>query len=677
MDQRGLARPVDSPTTPNASGGDGSDIGAYEVQAESLPGCNTINSVVNNNNDSGAGSLRDVIANVCNGSTITFADNVRGAINLTSRELGINKSLTITGPGANLLTVQRSPAAGTADFRIFNIASGSAAISGLTIANGNVPGGLDSGGGILNNGVMTLTSVFVTGNSAAFQGGGISNGTGTLNLINSAISNNSANNGGGISAGTLNCVNSTISANTARTGNGGGITVGTASLINTTVANNSAAGSGGGIFNNGNNGASVRARNTLVALNRAASGRDVSGALTSDDFNLIGNGSGATITPARFADQIGSDASPVDPRIGFLQDNGGPTPTYELLAGSPAIDQGHSSGSATDQRGLTRPVDRSDIANAPGGDGADIGAFELQAPAPTPTPTPTALPTATPTPTPTATPTPTPTPPVASQLLNLSTRKQVGNGANVLIGGFIVTGSDDKRVLVRGLGPSLPVNGAVADPTLELHQADTTLLAANNNWRDTQEPEINATGIPPRNELEAAIVFSLAAKPAGNGGAGYTAILAGSGGDTGIGLLEIYDLTTGANSRLANISTRGFVGTGDDLLIGGFIPGPSDRAPINVLVRGLGPSLSGQGVSGALQDPLLELHDGNGVTIALNDSWKRDQQAAIEATGIPPTDERECAIVMTLAPSNSGYTAVVRGANNTTGVALVEVYGLQ
>ena len=285
------------------------------------------------------------------------------------------------------------------------------------------------------------------------------------------------------------------------------------------------------------------------------------------------------------------------------------------------------------------------------------------------------IPLATPSPTPTATSTPTPTP--ASQLLNLSTRKQVGSGANVLIGGFIVIGTDDKKVLVRGLGPSLPVNGALVDPTLELHQADTALLAADNNWRDTQEPEINATGIPPSNEAEAAIVFSLPAKPAGNGGAGYTAILAGSGGNTGIGLLEIYDLATATNSRLANISTRGFVGTSDDVLIGGFIPGPSDRAPINVLVRGLGPSLGGQGVNGALQDPLLELHDGEGNTLAINDSWKSDQQGAIEATGIPPTDDSESAIVMTLAPSNSGYTAVVRGANSSTGVALVEVYGLQ
>ncbi len=281
-DQRGMARPVDSPTIPNASGGDGSDIGAYEVQPDSLPGCNTLNTPVSNNHDSGTGSLRAIIANVCNGSTITFADNVRGAINLTSGELAISKSLTINGPGANLLSVQRSAAAGTPSFRVFNIASGvNAGISGLTIANGNLPGALDFGGGILNDGLLTLSSVDVTGNSAGI-GGGISNGNGTLNLTNSTLSNNSANSGGGVAGGTLNSINSTISGNMARTGNGGGLTVGTVSLINTTIAHNSAAaGSGGGVFNNGNNGATVYARNSIIALNTAASAPDVSGALTS------------------------------------------------------------------------------------------------------------------------------------------------------------------------------------------------------------------------------------------------------------------------------------------------------------------------------------------------------------------------------------------------------------
>jgi hypothetical protein len=263
-----------------------------------------------------------------------------------------------------------------------------------------------------------------------------------------------------------------------------------------------------------------------------------------------------------------------------------------------------------------------------------------------------------------------------SQLLNISTRKPVGAGDNVLISGFIVTGTENKKVLLRGLGPSLPVGGALADPTLELHDAMHT-LASNDNWKDQQAADITATGIPPSNDLESAIVATLPAIPAAQGGAGYTGVLAGKNGSAGIGLLEIYDLATDANSKLANISTRGFVGTGDDVLIGGFIPGPSGRTSCKVLIRGLGPSLAAHNVSGVLADPVLELHNADGSTIIANDNWKdAPNTAEILATGIPPTDDREAAIVITLAPSNSGYTALVRGANSTTGVALVELYDL-
>lgn len=168
----------------------------------------------------------------------------------------------------------------------------------------------------------------------------------------------------------------------------------------------------------------------------------------------------------------------------------------------------------------------------------------------------------------------------------------------------------------------------------------------------------------------------MAAKPASEGGAGYTGVLAGQGGTTGIGLLEIYDLDTAANSKLANISTRGFVGTSDDLLIGGFIPSPSDRAPIRMLLRALGPSLTAQGVAGALQDPVLELHNADGTTIVTNDNWHDASNAHEIASILPPSDDRESAILTTVAPANSGYTAIVRDATNSVGVALVEVYAL-
>lgn len=269
-------------------------------------------------------------------------------------------------------------------------------------------------------------------------------------------------------------------------------------------------------------------------------------------------------------------------------------------------------------------------------------------------------------------------PPPTGQLLNISTRMEVLQGDEVLIGGFIVTGSDPKKVIVRGIGPSLSVNGPLADPTLELHQGNTT-LATNDNWKindqtgQSQEAEIQATTIPPKSDLESAIVATL------NPGS-YTAVLAGKNGETGIGLVEVYDLAQGANSRLANISSRGFVDAGDNVMIGGLIAGGPSGGSTRVLVRALGPSLTNSGVAGALGDPTLELHDGNGTTIASNDNWKTrpdgsSQQTEIEGTGIPPSNDLESALVRVLSPGN--YTAVVRGVNSSTGIGLVEAYNLQ
>jgi uncharacterized delta-60 repeat protein len=255
-------------------------------------------------------------------------------------------------------------------------------------------------------------------------------------------------------------------------------------------------------------------------------------------------------------------------------------------------------------------------------------------------------------------------PPLAARLANISTRLSVETGENVLIGGFIVTGTQPKKVLIRGLGPSLPVGGALADPILELYSGKT-LLETNGNWMDSPEKQaIIATTIPPKNNLESAIVRTLAA----NNGA-YTAIVRGAGIGTGVGQVEVYDLDQKADSELANISTRGLVQTGENVMIGGFIVLNGNQ---KVIVRAIGPSLP---VSGALQDPVLELHNSNGAVLQSNDNWKTGgQQAEIIATAVPPTDDRESAIVRTLAPGN--YTGVVRGLNNTTGVALVEVFAL-
>lgn len=641
-DQRGFVRVVDSPTIANASGGDGSDIGAFEVQPDALPGCNLVNTIVNNSNDSGAGSLRDVMASVCGGSKITFASDVLGAINLTSAELVINKGLTINGPGANLLSVQRSSAAGTTEFRIFNITGPySVVISGLTIANGKISG---PGGAILNNqgGALTIADSAITGNSTLGvlnSGGGIQNaGTspGTLTVINSTLSGNSVSSGGGgaISGGTTTIINSTISGNSAP--NGAGVTAGTISFVNSTVTGNTATGNGGGVFNNGFDGATVSARNTIIALNTAGDSPDIYGAFTSEGFNLIGNASGATITPPQFSDQIGVSAAQLN--LGPLQDNGGPTLTHALLSGSFAIDKGESSGSTTDQRGYSRPVDEAGIPDAAGGDGSDIGAVEVQPPA---------------------------------TLGNISTRLRVQGGDNVLIGGMIATGTADKKVIIRAIGPTLLDFGlpdALQNPTLELFKGDT-LVASNDDWRNSdQEGEIASSGLAPGKDAEAAIIATLT--PNQN----YTAIVRGKDGATGIGVVEVYDLDPAAASKLGNISTRGFVDLDDNVMIAGVIVSPPGGSSTEILVRALGPTLTDFGVPGILADPTLDLVNENGVVTRSNDNWKDGQRDEIEATGLAPGHDEEAALIHTAAPG--AYTAIVRGSGRTTGVALVEVYAL-
>jgi hypothetical protein len=255
--------------------------------------------------------------------------------------------------------------------------------------------------------------------------------------------------------------------------------------------------------------------------------------------------------------------------------------------------------------------------------------------------------------------------PVAVQLGNISTRLSVGTGDNVLIGGFIVTGTESKKVMIRAIGPSLPLAGTLTDPTLELHGA-TGLIASNDNWRDSPDKQaIIETGIPPARDGESAILRTL--EPGA-----YTAIVRGVNNGTGIALVEAYDLDRTVNSKLANISTRGFVQSGDNVMIGGLII--VGNAQATVLVRAIGPELTDQRIANALEDTTLDLHDKDGAMIASNDDWKESQQSQIEATGVPPIDDRESAILMTLEPGN--YTAIVRGKNDSTGVALVEVYNV-
>ncbi len=300
----------------------------------------------------------------------------------------------------------------------------------------------------------------------------------------------------------------------------------------------------------------------------------------------------------------------------------------------------------------------------PSADDTNGAQFLYNAPpaSPTPTPTPTPAPTATP---PSATPTPTP----ASRLVNVSTRMQVGTGDSVLIGGFIVGGSGSKEIILRAIGPSLTqsgVAGALADPTLELRNSSGALVGANDNWRGgSQAAFIQSSGIAPTNDRESALYAKL---PAGR----YTAIVRGVNNQTGVGLIEAYELKASA-AQFVNISTRGPVGTGDNALIGGFIL--QGGGAKKVLVRALGPSLGKSGLSGVLANPTLELRNGNGQLLSSNDDWSNSSQAsAISATGIPPSDPRESAILASLAPGH--YTAIVRGVGDTTGIGLVELFDL-
>jgi sugar lactone lactonase YvrE len=258
--------------------------------------------------------------------------------------------------------------------------------------------------------------------------------------------------------------------------------------------------------------------------------------------------------------------------------------------------------------------------------------------------------------------------PPTAQLTSISTRASVQTGQGVTIAGFAVTGTDSKQVVVRGLGPTLSqppfnVSGVLQNPTLDLHNASGSIYT-NRDWKETQQAEIQATGLAPPNDLESAIFLPL---PPGN----YTAILTGENGGTGIGLVEVYDIATTVFAELTSVSTRGFVGTGGAVMIGGFVTSGGNGST-EVVVRGLGPTLTQFGVTGVLADPTLNLVDGNGNIVRGNNNWKESQQAAIQATGLAPPNNLESALVVTVAPGN--YTAILEGNGGGTGIGLVEIY---
>jgi hypothetical protein len=675
---------------------------------------------VSNTQDAGAGSLRATVGAAVAGDTIAFQipttdpgyDPATGifTITLTSGEIVIDKDLTIAGPAAANIAVNGNHAS-----RIFHITTGTGLISNLSLINGAVtgdrglsgggPGMPGSGGAVLNQGTLVFTVCTFKGNSALGgeggsgvlagvggdgRGGAIANQN-TLSLVACTLTGNSAEGGlGGISqntsghpanalggmglggaihnadTGTLSVSNCTIIANSTKGANGiqvqiasqgaaargGGIAnFGNLVMVNSTLANNTARGgdskpgvffgpynggtsSGGGLYNA--TGSVSTVHDSIFAPNitlggagagppagpGAATGPDVNGTVTSRGHNLLGRSDGCT----GFApdDQQGgtTDETRLDPGFGTLGNYGGPTETLPLLQGSPAVDGGSTAALARDQRGFGR--------TGP----PDIGAFEYQG-----------------------------TEPVV--LANIATRLRVQPADNAMIGGFIITGTQPKTVIIRGIGPSLHFAGALADPVIELHDSTGELLAANDNWRDGIYQEQVASALPPANDLEPALWGIL------NPGA-YTVVVRGNNDATGIGLFEVYDLDQAVDSKLGNISTRGFVGTDNDVMIGGTIIVGATSA--RVLFRAIGPSLANFGVSNALEDPVLELYNGNGVLIASNHDWRNDQEAEIIATGLAPSNNLESAIVRDLAPGP--YTAIVRGTSDTTGVALVEAYNL-
>ena len=598
---------------------------------------------------------------------------------------------------------------------VYNSGTVAATDCSFSTNTAGVHGGAFWNNGAAGNANLTLTNCTLNANSCSGSGGaifssGYNSGHATATLTNCTLDHNVASQYGGAiySDGTEN-------GNAALT------------VTNCTFNQNSASLGFGGIaidgMNNNSTGiATLLIRNTI--LRSGASGNNLNndgGSITSGGYNLSNDSAGgdAAKGPGGLLNATG-DQRNTDPLLDTLKNNGGTTNTVALLAGSPAINAGNDANApSTDQRGYFRTGV------------SDIGAFEFNGVVPLP-PTVTTGPatniTST-TATLNATVNPngldtsvqftsnfrsfggqaagsgtnnisisvdvtglapntqytfnmtvtnsagttqgvqqsfTTLPPTT--LANISTRLRVETGDNVLIGGFIVTGTQSKKVMIRAIGPSLPFPDDLADPILELHDSSGALLDSNDNWVDSPNKQaIIDTTIAPTNDLESAIVATLPANSSG-----YTAIVRGVNNGTGIGVVEAYDLDRTVDSKLANISTRGLVQTGDDVLIAGTIV--VGQAPQKVMVEALGPSLS---VPGKLEDPILELRDGNGGLVDSNDNWidSPNKQAIIDST-IPPTNDFESAIIATLPAGGAQYTAIVRGVNGTTGIAVVEVFAL-
>jgi hypothetical protein len=596
---------------------------------------------------------------------------------------GSVSSSTVDRGGAVYVTSNSSFSAENSQFYSNSSSFGGAlyvdAGGSLTVKNSNLHDntisifdGTQGGGAIYNAGTLMMDTDLLQDNHADGSGGAIQNvPPGTIQIGNSVFRHNSADLGGAISSLSSGSVdNTTLADNTAKN-YGGGIDVAdetdttksftvTAStlsgnsagveggaiesemkltLTNVTVSGNSGSGiidhygrlltltnvtiaQNIGVGLSLQNGASLTMTNTLLASNSSG---NCSSVLPSSGFNL------ADDTTCGLTNTGDHQGAAFNPKLGVLQNNGGPTQTLMPGPGSPAIDNGTGvNAPGTDQRGFIRPQFTA----------VDIGAVEV---APSDVPA----------------------------LANIATRLAVETGDNVLFAGFIITGTQPKKVIIRALGPSVQAPGTLANPILELYSGNSqTPLASNDDWQNQPAADRQAvidSTIPPPNDLESALVRTL---PANN--TAYTAIVRGVNNGTGIGVIEVYDLDRSVDSKLANISTRGLVQTQDNVLIAGMTV--LGQSPQKVIVRAIGPSLN---VPGSLADPSLELHDSNGNKMEANDNWvdSPNKQAIIDST-VAPTNDLESAIVRTLPGSGAQYTAIVSGVNNGTGIGVVEVYTL-
>jgi predicted outer membrane repeat protein len=525
--------------------------------------------------------------------------------------------------------------------------SGTATLNNSILSGNTVT---QTGGAIYNVGTATLNNTVLRGNSASI-GGGLTANIGMTTLNNSTLTGNIASNaGGGIySFGNVNLNTSTLNGNSAGNGGGGFYNDHSIAVVtNSTLSGNSTPTLGGGFFNSGN----ATFYNATLANNSAASGGElyIQGSVSTVLTNTIlayspsgGNCGGSSIASSKFTFSSdftcglpagntikGNNPNGLDPLLDPLSNYGGPTQVHLPKANSPAVDGiVGSDAPPIDQRGIPRPQFN----------GYDIGAVEF---APSDIP----------------------------RLANISTRGEVGTGDDVMIGGFVITGTANKTVLLRAIGASLsnpPINltGTLQDPTLSLFNSSQQQIGFNDNWAQAANASSIPVNLQPSNALESAILTSLAP-------GAYTAIVSGLNGGTGLGLVEVFDLDATVPSKLYNISTRGLVETGDNVLIGGFIvKGPDNEM---VVVRAIGPSLANFGLGNVLQNPNLGLFNDQGMRIQFNDDWQTDQANDIMATGLQPSNPAESAILRILMPGN--YTAIVQGVDGTTGLALVEIFGL-